>query len=49
VAAVVRKAKQGVFAGGGMSKMSDAKRAIDQWADDFQENIEAWPSFEGEN
>ena len=49
IAAVVRKTKQGAFSGGGMSKMSDAKRAIDKWADDFQANIEAWRAFEGMN
>lgn len=42
VAAVVHKTREGTFSGGGMSKMSDAKRAIDEWAEEFAEQIEGW-------
>ena len=46
IAAVVRKTKGGgVFSGGGMSKMSDAKRAIDKWVDDLQDRIDEWRVF----
>lgn len=39
LAAVVRRAEQGVFDGGGMTKMSDAKRTIDEWAEQFREGV----------